>query len=44
MQVVVEDYVHLKGWKLALITFIKFVAVLFGLGAMVSILRIAFGG
>ncbi|UYN95137.1 MAG: succinate dehydrogenase, hydrophobic membrane anchor protein [Enhydrobacter sp.] len=44
MQVVIEDYVHGEGWKLALIVAIRFVAVLFGLGAIVAIMRIGFGG
>ncbi len=44
MQVVIEDYVHSEGVKLALIVVIKFLAVLFGLGAVVAIMRIGFGG
>src|SRR5437868_1260509 len=44
MQVVIEDYVGNDGWKLALIVIVKFIAVLFGLGAIVAILRIGFGG
>ena len=44
MQVVIEDYVGGDGWKLALIVLVKFIAVLFGLGAIVAILRIGFGG
>lgn len=44
MQVVVEDYVHHDGWKLALILLMRFIAVLFGLAAIVAILRIGFGG
>jgi succinate dehydrogenase / fumarate reductase membrane anchor subunit len=44
MQVVIEDYVGGDGWKLALIVIVKFIAVLFGLGAIVAILRIGFGG
>ena len=44
MQVVIEDYVGNDGWKLALIVIVKFLAVLFGLGAIVAILRIGFGG
>jgi len=44
MQVVIEDYVGGNGWKLALIVIVKFIAVLFGLGAIVAILRIGFGG
>ncbi len=44
MQVVIEDYVHNEGVKLALIIGIRFVAVFFGLAATVAILRIGFGG
>ena len=44
MQVVIEDYIHSDGWKLAYIMVIRFIAVLFGLAAIVAILRIGFGG
>ena len=44
MQVVIEDYVASDGWKLALIVVVKFIAALFGLAAVVAILRIGFGG
>jgi len=44
MQVVVEDYIHSDGWKLAYIMLIRFIAVLFGLAGTVAILRIGFGG
>ena len=44
MQVVIEDYVHNEGVKLALIVAIKFVAVFFGLAAIVASMRIGFGG
>ena len=44
MQVVIEDYVHNDGMKLALIVLMRFIAVLFGLAAIVAILRIGFGG
>ena len=44
MQVVIEDYVHNEGVKLALIVGIRFLAVFFGLAAAVAILRIGFGG
>ena len=42
MQVVFEDYTN-DGLRLTLIVLTKFIAVLFGLGAIVSILRIGFG-
>ena len=44
VQVVIEDYVHSDGWKLAFIVAVRFVAVLFGLAATLAILRIGFGG
>jgi len=44
VQVVIEDYIHSDGLKLAMIVAVKFVAVVFGLAATVAILRIGFGG
>ncbi|MCA0302688.1 MAG: succinate dehydrogenase, hydrophobic membrane anchor protein [Proteobacteria bacterium] len=44
LQVVIEDYIHGEGRKLALILLVRFVAVLSGLAATVAILRIGFGG
>ena len=44
LQVVIEDYIRGDGWKLALIVVVKFIAALFGLAAVVAILRIGFGG
>lgn len=44
LQVVIEDYIHGDGKKLALIVAVRFVAVIFGLAATVAILRIGFGG
>lgn len=44
VQVVIEDYVHSDGWKLAFIVAVRFVAVLFGLAATLAVLRIGFGG
>ncbi|MDP1963531.1 MAG: succinate dehydrogenase, hydrophobic membrane anchor protein [Reyranella sp.] len=44
LQVVIEDYVHGDGWKLALIVAVRFIAVIFGLAAVVAILRIGLGG
>jgi succinate dehydrogenase / fumarate reductase membrane anchor subunit len=44
MQEVVEDYVHNEGMKLGLIVLLRFIAVFFGLAAIVAILRIGFGG
>jgi succinate dehydrogenase / fumarate reductase membrane anchor subunit len=44
LQVVIEDYVHHDGAKLALIMAVRFIAVLFGLAAIVAVLRIGFGG
>jgi len=44
MQVVIEDYVARDGLKLACIVAMRFLAVVAGLGAIVAILRIGFGG
>ena len=44
LQVVIEDYVHGDGSKLALIVAVRFIAIFFGLAAIVAILRIGFGG
>ena len=44
LQVVIEDYVHSDGFKLALIVAVRFIAILFGVAAVVAILRIGFGG
>ena len=43
LQVVIEDYVHGDGFKLALIVAVRFIAVLFGLAAIVAVLRIGLG-
>ena len=43
LQVVIEDYVHGDGSKLALIVAVRFIAVLFGLAAIVAVLRIGLG-
>ena len=44
LQVVIEDYIHGDGKKLVLIVAVRFVAVVFGLAAIVAILRIGLGG
>jgi succinate dehydrogenase / fumarate reductase, membrane anchor subunit len=44
IQVVIEDYVHSDGIKLALIVVVRFLAVFVGLAAIVAILNIGFGG
>ena len=43
MQVVWEDYTE-GAFRVAMIVLTKFLAVLFGLGAIVAVLRIGFGG
>jgi succinate dehydrogenase / fumarate reductase membrane anchor subunit len=43
LQVVWEDYTA-GGTRVAMIVLTKFIAVLFGLGAVVAIMRIGFGG
>jgi succinate dehydrogenase / fumarate reductase membrane anchor subunit len=44
LQVVIEDYVHGEGRKLASIIAVKFLAVLLAAGAIFGILKVAFGG
>ncbi len=44
MQVIIEDYVHEEGTKIALILLNTFFAVLMGLASIYAILRIGFGG
>ena len=43
LQVVLEDYTG-GAWRVTLIVLVKFIAVIFGLGATVAILRIGLGG
>ena len=43
MQVVIEDYVHHEGLKVASIVAVKFVAALLGLTSAVAVLQIAIG-
>ncbi|HEY6981829.1 succinate dehydrogenase, hydrophobic membrane anchor protein [Reyranella sp.] len=43
VQVVLEDYTD-GAWRVALIVLAKFIAAVFGLAAIVAILRIGFGG
>jgi succinate dehydrogenase / fumarate reductase membrane anchor subunit len=43
LQVVLEDYTS-GAWRVTLIVLVKFIAVVFGLGAIVAILRIGLGG
>jgi succinate dehydrogenase / fumarate reductase membrane anchor subunit len=44
LQVVIEDYVHQEGAKIASLLVMKFLLVLLGGAAILSVLRIAFGG
>lgn len=44
LQVVIEDYVHAEGKKLASLLIMKFLMVLLGLFSIIAVLRIAFGG
>lgn len=41
MQVVIEDYVHEEGWKVAGIVAVKLVSGILALAAIVSVLRLA---
>ncbi len=43
VQVVLEDYTS-GAWRVTLIVLVKFIAAVFGLGAIVAILRIGLGG
>jgi succinate dehydrogenase / fumarate reductase membrane anchor subunit len=44
VQVVIEDYVHAKGWRIGLDMAVKFAAVALALAGLVAIFRVAFGG
>lgn len=44
LQVVIEDYVHNEGAKMASLLAMKAVVVVLGLVAVLSVLKIAFGG
>lgn len=44
LQVVIEDYVHDEGYKLASLLIVKFILILLGGAAILAVLRIAFGG
>lgn len=43
LQVVIEDYVHQEGLKLASIVAVKFLAALLAAGTIFGVLRVAFG-
>ena len=42
LQVVIEDYVHSEGYKLALLIIVKFAALLLALAGIFAVLKIAF--
>jgi succinate dehydrogenase / fumarate reductase membrane anchor subunit len=44
LQVVIEDYVHEEGAKLAAILIVKALCLLLGLAGVLAVLKIAFGG
>lgn len=44
LQVVIEDYIHSEGLKIAGIVLVKFAAAALGLVSVFAVLRIAFGG
>ena len=44
VQVVFEDYVHAEGLKFTLLILNNFIHVLLGAAAVISVLRVAFGG
>jgi succinate dehydrogenase membrane anchor subunit len=43
MQVIIEDYVHHEGWRLALVIANTFFAITVGLAAVYAILKLSFG-
>ncbi|NQW02114.1 MAG: succinate dehydrogenase, hydrophobic membrane anchor protein [Rhodospirillales bacterium] len=44
LQVVIEDYIHSEGPKLALIILTKFAAIFIGASSIFAVLRLTFGG
>ena len=42
LQVVIEDYVHGEGTRLALIVLVKFAAILLGTGSVIAVLKLCF--
>jgi len=44
IQVVIEDYVHAKGWRIGLDLAVKFAAAALIVASIVAIFKIAFGG
>jgi succinate dehydrogenase / fumarate reductase membrane anchor subunit len=42
LQVVIEDYIHTEGTRVAVVLLMKAVTVLLGLAALISVLRLAF--
>ncbi len=44
LQVVIEDYIHVKWLNLTLILFVKFSAVVLAVLATISVLKVALGG
>ncbi len=44
LQVVIEDYVHAEGLKLASVLLVKAAALVLGLGSIFAVMKIAFGG
>jgi succinate dehydrogenase / fumarate reductase, membrane anchor subunit len=43
LQVVIEDYVHAEGAKLALLVLVKLLALALALGGTIAVLRLTFG-
>ena len=44
MQVIIEDYVHGEGMKLALIVLNTFFTIAVGVASLFALLKLAFGG
>lgn len=44
MQVIIEDYIHAEGMKLALLALNTFFAIAVGLASVLALLKLSFGG
>ncbi|MDF1794029.1 MAG: succinate dehydrogenase, hydrophobic membrane anchor protein [Thalassobaculaceae bacterium] len=44
IQVVIEDYIHNEGLKLAILVMVKFASIILAVAAIFAVLKIAFGG
>lgn len=44
LQVVIEDYIHIEGMKIAMLVAVKGASLLLGVAAAFAILKVSFGG